>query len=141
VGTCGLCGRKNTKIYVRGLCYLCYQHQQVLTKLEEISASFIALNQYNRQLFELYLSYVKRYQLHYAHLRQTKNLTQILSTQEITIIENWENIDQLCLAYPSLAIDSDKPRHAFRKMAYMLAELGVLPPAEDAQHRETNKLL
>lgn len=131
LGICIKCERK-VKIYVQGLCYLCYQDRQVLCKLDKIEKDFsTTADQYNNQLFELYLSYIKRYRLHYAHLRQAKRLSDILKDNKINTIKKWFDVYGLSDRYLVFHKPNKMQGCAFIKIGYMLTELGVIPPRED----------
>lgn len=139
-GICYKCGR-HSKIYVKGTCYLCYQHQQVLKRIVELEESFTAYNTYNHYLFQLYLTYIKRYRLSYVHLRQSKGLVQILATQEIEVIKCWNDIYKKCVGFAQLNDSIKKPRNPFNKIGFMLTELGVLSPPEEEVDRQLENMM
>jgi site-specific recombinase XerD len=129
-GTCLSCEQER-KIYVDGLCYLCYQDRQVLTKIKKLELEFIPANEYNGQLFALFLTYIKRYRLTYAHVKQTKQLVEILKKEEISTIKSWHDIYCLSDNYIVFTRPNKLQGCAFVKMGYMLSELGIIPPRED----------
>jgi len=126
---------------VDGLCYLCYQDRQVSLKIDEQTRNFVPKNDYNRQLFELYLSYIRRYHLHYYHVRTTRELILVLQQEEIETIRGWHNIYVLSDRY----LIMQKPRKLqgciFIKIGLMLSELGIIPPRElDIDHKLQEKI-
>ena len=130
VGECVGCNYRG-KIYVQGLCYCCYQHQQVRIKLDLIEASFRPMSPYNHELFGLYLSYIKRYRLASFHAKQAATLAEILAEDAWPTINCWNDVYTLSDKY-QLNHPNGKPSGcAAFKIAYMLEELKVLPPNED----------
>ncbi|MCK5062282.1 hypothetical protein KAR28_07090, partial [Candidatus Parcubacteria bacterium] len=140
MGTCLAC-EKQSKIYVDGLCYLCYQDRQVLATIESLERGFHPLNDYNKQLFQLYLSYIKRYRLFYAHIRITKELINVLQNDEISIISGWFDIYMLSDRYVIMQKPQKLQGCVFIKIGNMLSELGIISPREDDRdHELQNKL-
>jgi hypothetical protein len=140
LGKCLACSELR-KIYVQGHCYLCYQDQRVKEKLKSIESNFLPLNEYNRQLFDLYLTYVRRYRLQYIHVKQAQALVNLLQTEKISALLTWAQVHHWYQKYPLPNSKSKNNGSAFYKIGYMLQELGILPPKEDERHLQFNNLL
>ena len=140
IGKCLVCKRE-VKIYVDDLCYLCYQDRQVKVKVEELEFFFKPLNHYNRQLFQLYLSYIKRYRLFYIHVKITKDLIDVLQKDAIRTIKTWNDILKLKDCYTIFQKPNKKQGCVFIKIGNMLSELGVLPPREDNLDSQITNLM
>ena len=140
MGKCAECNRLG-KIYVRGLCYLCYQHEQVVPKLKEIEVEFKPLTKYNGNLFALYLTYLRRYRLQYFHLGQSKDLSYLFQTESILPLTSWAQVYEYHEKFPLPNSKSKANGSAFIKVAYMLVELGVLPPREEDLSIQIKNLL
>lgn len=141
-GSCVRC-RKVRKIYVDELCYLCYQDRQVRTALLNSEQELLPTGDYERYLFHLYLAYIRRYWLKYAHLNQARRLSKIFSTHRIALVLSWMNIYEVAKKHP-LPHRSPSPKGcAWIKIGYMLQELGVLPPRteEVGRHLESFRAL
>ena len=139
-GICKVCSTWR-KIYINGLCYLCYQDKQVLKKLKEIEKQFVPACDYNKYLFELYLKYIKRYRLYYHHAKLTKKLKSILEDEIFQAILYWEQIYKLSKKY-NLKQSSLKGNGCiFYKIGYMLQELGILPPMSEVFTAQINNSL
>jgi len=128
------------KIYVRGLCYGCYQDDLVRVRLDQMQSEFVhPASQYNQYLFELYLTYLRRYRMSYDHLKPTLRLSQYLEQKPINTIGSWNDIYQLSRSFPLTRSPGSSVHNngcAWMKMGYMLQELSVLGPrADEYQHR------
>ena len=129
------------KIYVDDLCYCCYQHRQVATKLKTIEENFQPKSEYNRDLFQLYLTYVRRYRLSYFHATQASNFAAILEQHGWPTINCWNDIDTLSKKYDLDHANGKDNGCAVVKIGYMLVELGVLTPKdEDCSQQIARKL-
>ena len=140
IGRCLICKKEST-IYVDGLCYLCYQDRQVGFKIDEQIKKFVPKNDYNRQLFELYLSYIKRYRLQYYHVKTTNELIKVLQQEKIETIKGWHEIYILSDRYLVMQKPHKLQGCVFIKIGLMLSELGIIPPREkDIDHELQEKL-
>ena len=131
------------KIYVRGLCYTCFEDEKGRQKLFEIEQEFSSPYQYSEYLFCLYLAYTKRFKVHYFHLKQAQSLSLVLKTNEITPILSWMQIYDLELKYPVVNRQGKKSfkGRAFFKIGYMLQEMKILGPRHDELGRQVQNLL
>lgn len=138
VGRCGNC-QVFRKIYVDGLCYLCYEHRQVEKQLPLLTARFKAKTAYNNQIFSLYLTYIRRYWLKYHHLRQTRKLMDLLENQACPEFQTWMQVYEFSEKHPlpQRCANGD----AVLKIGSMLEELGVLPSRSEEQGRQRRTLL
>lgn len=129
------------KIYVRGLCSMCYQHARVEEKISSLESGVAIKSIYNEKLFTLYLKYIRRYRLHYAHLKQTQKLVDLLTTTEIATIRSWKDIYRLNQQYfyPNTILKNNGS--AFLKIGQMLEEVGLLPPKELDLSEQVESLL
>lgn len=125
---CVKCHR-NRKIYVQGLCYICYEDHRVREKLAELKLK--TQNPYPQLLFELYLTYIRRYHLKYHHVRQAKKLTSILETDPPQPFKSWLEVYRYDETYPLPHKPNGTKGRAVLKIGFMLEELGVLPPREE----------
>lgn len=140
VGTCLQCSYYG-KIYVDDLCYCCYQYRQVATKLKTIEENFQSKSKYNRDLFQLYLTYIRRYRLSYFHATQASRLAAILEQHCWPTINCWNDIYTLSKKYDLDHANGKDNGCAVLKIGYMLVELGVLTPKdEDFSHHIATKL-
>ena len=133
------------KIYVDGRCYGCYQDDLVSVRLNEIQVAFIRpASQYNLYLFELYLTYVRRYRMTYDHITPTLDLAQYLQDTSVHPICAWNDVYRLSSDHP-LTKSPGKPVHdngcAWMKIGYMLQELGVLGARSDEHQHRIDTLL
>lgn len=137
-GTCINCCNER-KIYVNGLCYMCYQDKKVRTAIDEIEAAFNPDSDYNKYIFNLYLTYIRRYKLQYFHVKQAKELSKILETISLQKILKWEDVYSLNSKY--ILFQSRSCGSAFLKIGYMLQELRILPPRPEVfAHRIKRQL-
>lgn len=137
-GACSNCYNER-KIYVNGLCYMCYQDKKVRTAIDEIEAAFNPDSDYNKHIFNLYLTYIRRYKLQYFHMKQASELSKILTEISLEKILKWEDVYTLHSKYK--LFQARKRGSAFLKVGYMLQELGVLPPrSEEFSHRIKRQL-
>lgn len=128
VDECVKCGRKK-KIYVDGLCYLCYQDRQVGPKLERLSSEFKPVSEYNGYLFTLYLTYLRRYRLKYSNLPEVIRLKAYLELQALSPFKSWPDVYEYSRIYTSTPAKISQTRGCpLIKIGLMLQELGVLPP-------------
>jgi len=142
IKACVKCGNVR-KIYVRELCYTCFENEKTREKLANIEGDFITPYEYSGYLFALYLQYTRRFNVHYFHVKQTRALATLLSQNPIEPILSWMQIYELEKKYPIAHREGRKAfkGHAFFKIGYMLQELGVLPPRHDEQGRQFQSLL
>ena len=140
VGPCHAC-TANRKLYVDGLCYLCYQHRQVLAKIIDVEKVFKPQTDYNRYLFQLYLTYVKRYRLSYFHIRQAKRLKVILETDSWSTIRCSKDVYRLSERYELAHPNGKDNGCAVKKIGYMLQELGILQSKDEDLSYSIEKLL
>jgi len=131
------------KIYVRRLCYTCFENEKTREKLADVEDDFITPYEYSGYLFTLYLQYTRRFNVHYFHVKQAKALATLLSQTQIEPILSWMQIYELEKKHPIAHREGKKAfkGHAFFKIGYMLQELGVLLPRHDEQGRQLQKLL
>ncbi len=137
MGQCVKC-KLGKKIYVDGLCYVCYEDRQVRDSLVDLLAPPAP---YPQLIFELYLTYIRRYNLKYHHLRQAKKLRFILETDPPEPFKSWFQVYQYDEKYPLPHKPGNKKGHAILKIGFMLQELGVLPPREEELGRQLENLL
>jgi site-specific recombinase XerD len=131
------------KIYVRGLCYTCFEDEKGRENLLEIENNFTSAWQYSQHLFSLYLTYTKRFKVHYFHLKQAKALACVLNANEIAPILSWMQIYELEIKYPVVNRQGKKSvkGRAFFKIGYMLQEMNILGPRHDELGRQLQNLI
>jgi site-specific recombinase XerD len=137
LGSCIKCKSKR-KIYVDGLCYLCYQDRQVLKQLQTIKYKF--KSEYKNYIFDLYLTYIKRYRLCYFHVKQVNLLKELLLKKPFPTILTWSQVYKLSEQYKLYHSSKTNKGCAITKIGYMLEELGVLPPRGDELSNSINRL-
>ncbi|MBC8548767.1 MAG: site-specific integrase [Candidatus Brocadiales bacterium] len=98
--------------------------------------NFNPRNEYNKNLFDLYLTYIKRYRLSYSVKNQARTLVTVLENEKISIIKSWFDLYCLSDAYGLYQPNSPAKGCAFIKIGKVLQELGVLPPREDELDRQ-----
>lgn len=139
-GVCSQC-HGIRKLYVDGLCSMCYEDRQVRVGLLEVERNFFSSCSYNQYLWSLYLIYIRRYQLKYFHLKQSRNLGQILSQEDIPVFHSWVDIKTISSRYPLTHRLTSSKGCAWLKIGFMLQELGVLPPRGDELGFQIQNLL
>lgn len=139
-GECLNCNHSG-KIYVNGLCYCCYQHQQVKLKLDLIEASFKPASPYNLEVFRLYLTYIKRYRLAYFHAKQANKLAEILAVDAWPTINCWHDVYTLSSQYQLHHPNGKQSGCAAFKIGYMLEELKILPPNDEDHSKQIARKL
>jgi hypothetical protein len=137
MGQCLKCKLKR-KIYVDSLCYVCYEDRQVRNLLADLPTPS---SPYPQLIFDLYLTYIRRYNLKYHHLRQAKKLCAILESDPPQPFKSWFQVYQYDEKYPLPHKPGNKKGHAILKIGFMLEELGVLAPREDELGRQLENLL
>jgi site-specific recombinase XerD len=138
-GLCIKC-KSERKIYVDGLCYLCYQDRQVLKQLKDIEYKNKFKSEYNYYIFDLYLTYIKRYRLSYFHLKQAKLLKELLFKKLFPTILTWSQVYKLSEEHKLYHSSKTKKGCAITKIAYMLEELGVLGHRGDELSNRISRL-
>ncbi len=123
---------------VRGLCYICYEDGLVRKKLMGLE---IPTSPYPQLLFDLYLTYIRRYDLKYHHLRQAKKLKPILETDPPAPFKSWLEVYQYDEKYPIAHKPNGTKGRAVIKIGFMLEELGVLSPREEEVGRQIRSAL
>jgi len=129
VACCANCNNEK-KIYVRGLCYLCYEESQARIALSRVADDFIPASNYNAYLFDLYLLYVRRYRVAYHHIEQAKRFKIYLEFEKIGPLTSWLLVDKLSHKVKLPHQNTKKNGCAIMKIGRILQELGVLPPRE-----------
>jgi site-specific recombinase XerD len=136
---------KTKKIYAHGLCSTCYENRQVreqLLVLEECFSREKNVSDYNKSLFALYLTYIRRYHLHYFHLKQTQSLIGVLKKVSFTPITSWMQIYEHELAHPTFyRADKTFKGKTFHKIGCMLQELDILPLRTEEYEPQIKTLL
>lgn len=123
---CGITRR----IWVEGLCSVCYEDRQTRAKLIKWHKNWNTTYPYNAQLMELYITYISRYQLKYVHFCQAKQLGELFQSQPCPTLTHWHQIYKIALKYPLKFRPTSRGGVVWRKIGYMLQELGVLPPRD-----------
>lgn len=134
------------KLFVSGLCYMCYQDARVKIHLDQIIQNFInPASEYNSHLFQLFTTYTRRYRMTYSHLKTTQRLSSILKKSPISTIQSWGQIYQLAKKYPLKSrMRGNRDRDngcAWIQIGYMLQELGVLGIRSDEYQHRIPKLI
>lgn len=139
VGACTNCSKRR-KLYVDELCYLCYQDRQIRNQLVDLESSLMPQSEYESYLFQLYLTYIRRYLLRYAHLNQAQRLSVVLRTYSIKPLLSWMQIYKWAQQHPLPHRLPSPNGCAWTKIGYMLQELGVLPPRTEETGRQFDSL-
>ncbi len=129
IACCTNCNNRK-KIYVRGLCYLCYEESRARNSLKIVADDFVPASDYNAYLFDLYLQYVRRYRVAYHHIEQAKKLKTYLESEKVEALTSWLLVDKLTNRIKLPHQNTKKNGCAIMKIGRMLQELGVLPPRE-----------
>lgn len=137
MGTCLKC-TLSRKIYVDALCYVCYEDRRVREKLLDVDKPSAP---YPQLIYDLYLTYIRRYNLKYHHLRQSRHLKSILDSDPPIPFKTWMDVYQYDEKHPLPHKPNTKKGHAVLKIGFMLQELGVLSPKEEELGRQINSLL
>lgn len=137
MGSCVNC-HKERKIFVRGLCYICYEDGLVREKLRELE---LPKAPYPQLLFDLYLTYIHRYDLKYHHLRQAGKLKSILEKDPPEPFKSWLDVYLYDEKYPLPNKPNSTKGRAVLKIGFMLEELAVLSPREEEVGRQVRSAL
>jgi integrase len=140
LGACVACPLSG-RLVKDDLCYSCYQDLRITIYLKHINNDFIPKSEYNKNLFDLYNTYIKRYRLSYSIKNQAIKLCEVLESERIPIIKNWYDIYSLSGLYKLYQAKSTAKGCAFIKIGKMLQELGVLAPREDEFERQIQNQL
>jgi len=131
---CEICQKEVKVIKVRKhiYCSKCLKQNSLKKKihvLEKEAPQLINLGRYERDLYKLYLDYIKRYCLKHPILQQARDLLSYLSSNEIVPFTSWDQVylesKQFSENYKVIMGLTGNP---FIKIGKMLVELGVLPP-------------
>jgi len=128
MGNCVRC-MAYRKLYVKNRCYCCYQDDLVKLRLNEIEQGFSPVSDYNNDLWCLFIQYLRRYRLKYNHLKQAKQMANLLSHEPISTIHSWNQIYLLNSKYRFPECPGAKSHNngcAWLKVGYMLQELNIL---------------
>jgi hypothetical protein len=125
---------------VDGLCYVCYEDRLVRERLPELEKPQLPAA-YPQLLLDLYLTYIRRYNLKYHHLRQAKKIKDILKKDPPVPFKTWLDVYHYDDKYPLPHTPTTNKGHAILKIGFMLQELGVHPPKEEEIGRQIEKLL
>ena len=112
--------------FQQGICLCCHSRKLIVQTLDKLESGIKPASDYNRLLFNLYLSYVRKCQLEYRYANQATRLKEVLEREQIPGITSWADIDRLTNKYQIW----DRPKHktgcAFKKIGRMLNGLGIL---------------
>lgn len=113
-------------VFHRGICLYCHEHNLTTKTLDDLEAAFKPACEYNKLLYSLYLTYIRKCKLR-AHLgHQAARLKEILEREKVSAIKSWADIEQLSKNYQLWDNHKTQSGCAFRKIARMLNGLGVL---------------
>lgn len=131
MSACIACGRE---IKPKIKCDTCCQKEATARKLGRIEKSFKPASEYNRQIFDLYLIYTKRNEITYNTCKQTQKLKDFLEKELIKPFLSWDQIIELEQKNPLGYSKEELKREnrPFRKIGYMLEELGVIGAKSDS---------
>jgi len=116
--------------------------REQLLEFEECFSREKNVSDYNQKLFSLYLTYIRRYHLHYFHLEQTQSLIGVLKKTSFTPITSWMQIYEHELAHSTIyRADKTFKGKTFHKIGCMLQELGVLPLRTEEYEPQIQTLL
>lgn len=125
-GVCSVCNRE-AKFHVNDRCKYCCQESLRFYKLKKIEECFIPLNDYNKQIFHLYLTYIRRRRVYSHHVKTTTALVAVLQVENIPVITSWLDISILSEKYLIMDIPANLYGCAFYKIGDILFEIGVIP--------------
>ena len=134
---------KPHKIFHREICLRCHERQLTAKRLDELESSFKPACANNGLLFNLFLSYIRKYKLRAAHGRQAAKLKDVLEREKIPAIASWADIDQLSKKYQLWDLPENKTGCAFRKIGRMLNGVGILDVSwkEGKESRRQDKIM
>jgi hypothetical protein len=140
-GQCEACKKEGKRIFSQGLCFYCYEYRQVNRKLIKLENKFIPASDYNKYLFTLYLTYIRRYWMRYWHAKQAKKLKTLLERKPWDTILSWVQIFKLSDQYKLMRPGYTHKGCAIIRIGFMLEELGVLPPRETERGHHVERAL
>ena len=131
---CPKCGGSG-KRFIKSLnvCDRCHKNYRSRILLPPIVKEFKPASDYNQYLFNLYLTYIKRYNLNYTHLKQAIRLKMLLEKEPWPVFSSWLDIYECSEKFKLYILPrlSNKKGCAIRKIGYMLQELGILTARSD----------
>lgn len=140
IATCEKC-QKVKRIYrsKSNLCPGCLLDLRYRRQLLSLEKDWSPKTQYNKHIFDLYLTYIRRFQMCHYHIRQTKELQAILTKTGIEPLLSWHRVRQVIKGHPGTG--SKRLGCPFTKIGHMLEELGVLPPLREDLQLQTETQL
>ena len=108
--------------------------------LNNIVKNFIPKSPYCKILFDLYVSYIKRYKYNYWIITQLKNISIDLQERDIPVLVSWERVEAESIQFEK-KYNSYRKRIGcpYKKIGLMLLEINVLPPYEYDYNIKINK--
>ena len=128
---CRECGEVRSHLN-HNLCPACHLNIVVGKKLATLEGLFQAASPYNEYLFKLYVKYLRRYHLNYAHTHHSRKMAEFLSSTPVAPVKTWSQIIELNSLVPNENVFGIGG-NGFIKIGRMLEELGVL------EHRELDR--
>jgi len=132
------CCKKKRRAIKRGFCVICRQTDACAKMLEHIASELKPASSYNRHLFDLFFSNVKRYRPSNSFVWEAKILKKILEKKPLPAILSWAQIYALRKQYGPKK--SSRGSHPMHRIGHMLQEIGVIEPRSEMRERRLSNL-
>lgn len=133
-------------LYLNGLCWRCYQELVAGATIRRIEADFKPASDYNAYIFDLFLKYIRRYQINFLFAGQARILSRLLEKMPLTPFASWKDIYDL-QAQNVFDLDAKNLKVLKQfgcpliKIGYMLEELGAIGSRSDMTSRVLESLV
>ncbi len=136
--TCPRC-KKERRALKQGLCVICRQTDGSAMILERIATELKPASSYNRYLFDLFLTHVRRYRPTSAFVQEAKILKRILEQKPLPTLLSWAQIYALRSSHKPTALCL-RGSHPLHRIGHMLQEIGVIEPRSEMRERRLSNL-
>ena len=141
---CRACGKERIFRHQGDLCHHCDGHERYSKKTKLLEWEAAELPSYSRDIFNLFVRYVHRYQLESRHYNDAKLLLSFLQRKKtIPRLDTWSSVEKISSDLDDFAMSFGgiKMGCPIMKIGCVLQELGVLPIREEGYVLGINKKL
>lgn len=135
---CSSCKKEKSFSHRGAFCMHCYvirQRDVYISKIENLAKEAELPHEYNRQIFKLYVKYIRRYFLDGTIVKDSKLFFQFLQIRaDLPKLTSWKQIGSFSLDFEKFVSgqSSLKTGCPVMKTAQLLQEFGILPLREDS---------
>jgi site-specific recombinase XerD len=128
---CNQCGKSRIFEINDIFCSPCYVDILYRKKLTALRLNFRPVTPYNAHLWDLYLTYIRRYQMTTFHMSASILFARYLERDGVPALVTWRDIIHQSKAFESFAGRKSRGGCPIEKIGRMLQELGVLGIREE----------